>query len=57
MKRTFYIPQHQEQIMFDFVELVEQQKQEAKINGQKPKSYSTILIEYMDYYTKKHKGK
>jgi hypothetical protein len=57
MKRTFYIPSHQEQIMFDFVELVEKQQAQAKKNGQKPKSYSTILVEYMDYYTKKHKAK
>jgi len=57
MTVTFYISEHQQQIKLDFVALVEKQQAEAKKNGQKPKSYSTILVEYMDYYTKKHKAK
>jgi len=55
MVRSIYVPEYHEDIVFDFVELVEKQKAEAQKNGIKGKSYSAILVEYMDYYVKKHK--
>tara|TARA_R100000789_G_C2971769_1_gene140966 strand:- start:106 stop:297 length:192 start_codon:yes stop_codon:yes gene_type:complete len=57
MTVTFYISPDQEQIKLDFVELVEKRNAEAKKNKKKTKSYSSILVDYMDYYTKKHKAK
>jgi|TARA_Y100000034_G_scaffold29533_1_gene35623 hypothetical protein len=57
MTVTFYISEHQQQIKLDFVELVEKQNAEAKKNKKEPKSYSSILVDYMDYYVKKHKAK
>ena len=54
MVRSIYIAKYQEDIMLKFVELVEKQKLEARKNGKKGKSYSQILVDYMDYYVKKH---
>jgi len=54
MVRSIYIAEYQEDIVFEFVELVEKQKLEAQKNGKKGKSYSQILVDYMDYYVKKH---
>jgi len=57
MVRSIYIAEYQEDIVFEFVELVEKQKLEAQKNGKKGKSYSQILVDYMDYYVKNNKKK
>ena len=54
MVRSIYIAEYQEDIVFEFVELVEKQKLEAQKNGKKGKSYSQILVDYMDKYVEKH---
>ncbi len=57
MRRTFYIADYQEQIMFDFVALVEKQQEKDKKKGLKPKSYSSLIVEFMENYIKEHKVK
>ena len=55
MVRSIYVAKYQEDIIFDFMELVERQKAQARKNGKKGKSYSQVLVDYMDFYVKKHK--
>ena len=55
MIKSIYIADYQQDIVFEFVELVEKEKLKARQNGEKGKSYSQVIVEYMEYYVKKNK--
>lgn len=55
MVKSIYIADYQHDTVCEFVELIEKQKLEAQKNGQKGKSYSQVLVDYMEYYVKKNK--